>query len=157
MHSEFCLCSQWTSAMCSLALILQCPSPEVPECGFYCRKMCSSSTWLFCSFPPLLPKRPDCHRGCCYCALLGPHHLLSYSRAVSSSLPWCILVASRLNPRGIRGGVEEPVVFLGLLPAYVPWDPRLSLLPELVKQLVRRERQSASKLESHFVGIIGII
>lgn len=59
---------------------------------------------------------------------------------LSSSLPWCILVASRLNPRGIRGGVEEPVVFLGLLPAYVHWDPRLSLLPELMKQLVRRER-----------------
>lgn len=29
----------------ALAVILQCDSPEMPRCGFYCRKTFSSSTW----------------------------------------------------------------------------------------------------------------
>jgi len=68
----------------------------------------------------------------------------------------CVLVASRLNPGGICGGVEEPVGSLEPLPEYVHWDPRLSVLPELMKQLVRRDRQSDSKLESKSVGVMGI-
>lgn len=67
----------------------------------------------------------------------------------------CILVASRLNPGGICGGVED-VGSLEPLPEYVHWDPRLSLLPELMKQLVRRDRPSDSKLDSKSVGVMGI-
>lgn len=132
----------------ALAIILQGHSLETPTCGLYCRKTFSSSTWpFFFPFLPLLSKRPS--------ESLPQKTLSSWppqSPSPASVGRWCSLrrrgccsVASGLNPGALQrhGGVS------GLLRTLdsVQWDPK-PRLPGLTKQLVRREWQADSTLES---------
>lgn len=111
----------------ALVVILQCHSLQMPGVHFTVEKLFLVP---FGHFLPLLPKRPSCcHREHCYRGLRG---------VVSTSLPWVL-------PRGLRAE-----------PGHSWCSGGVCGLPELMKQLVRRDGQAESELESHSRGMSGI-